>query len=56
VGATYTDPDVTYLFFVLFYSSTELHPIILPVNQFSRTVAQKTRSGVMKTFGRMRNV
>jgi len=38
-----------FCFFVLFlYSSTELRPI--PVNQFSRTIAQKTRSGVRKTL------
>jgi len=36
-GATYTGP-------VTFYSSTELQPI--PVNQCSRTLAQKTQSGV----------
>jgi len=52
VGATYTGP-VTFLFFVL-YSSTELQPI--PVNQFSHTITQKTRSGVRKALFRMRCV
>jgi len=51
----YTD-TVTYFSFFLFffYSSTELQPI--PVNQFYRTIAQKTRSGVRKTLLRMINV
>jgi len=35
-------------FFLVLYSSTELQPI--PGNQFSRKIAQKTRSGVRKTF------
>jgi len=39
-----------YCDFLFFYSSTELQPI--PLNQFSRTMVQKTRSGVRKThFG-----
>jgi len=41
-------------FFYFLYSSTELQPI--PVNQFSRTKAQKTQSGVRKTLLGMRNV
>jgi len=49
MGATYTG-TVTFcfiVFFVLFlYSSTQLQPI--PVNQISRTIAQKTRSGVRR--------
>jgi len=48
VGATYTGP-MTFL-----YSSTELQPI--PVNQFLRTIAQKTRSGARKTLLGTRNV
>jgi len=36
------------------YSSTELQPI--PVNQFSRIIAQTTRSSVKKTLLGMRNV
>jgi len=36
------------------YSSTELQPI--PVKQFSRTIAQKTRSGIRKTLFWMRNL
>jgi len=47
-GATYTGP-VTY-----FYASTKLQPI--PVIQCSRTIAQKTQSGVRKTLFGMRNV
>jgi len=42
------------IFCLFFYSSTELQPI--PVNQFSRTVAQKTRSGIRKTLFGMRSV
>jgi len=34
--------------FVFFYSSTELQPI--PVNKFSRTIAQKTPFSVRETF------
>jgi len=50
---------VLWLFYSFFfcsflYSSIELQP--KPVNQFSRTIAQKTRSGVKKTLFRMRNV
>jgi len=41
--ATYTGP-VTFLY----YSSTELQPIA--INQFSRTVAQNTRSGVRNSW------
>jgi len=48
-GATYTG-TVTFVFcfFLFLYSSTELQPI--PVNQFSRTIAQKTRYSVRKTL------
>jgi len=49
VGATYTG---TVTFFSFYYIL--LQPI--PVNQFSRTIAQKTRSGVRKTLFAMRNV
>jgi len=45
VVATYAG-TVLFMFFCFFYSSTELQPI--PVIQFSRTIAQKTRSGVRK--------
>jgi len=45
---------VLWLFVLFFYSSTELQP--LPVNQLSRTIAQKTRSGVRKTLLGMSNV
>jgi len=44
----------TYGYCFFLYSSTDLQPI--PVNQFSRTIAQKTRSGVRKTPFWMRNV
>jgi len=53
VGATYGSSDLVQ-FFLFFYSSTELQPI--PVNHFSRTKAQKTRSGVRKTLLGIRNV
>jgi len=43
-----------FFIFLFFYSSTELQPIL--VNQFLRTIAQKTRSGVRKTLLGMRNV
>jgi len=39
---------VTFLVFCFFYSSTELQPT--PVNQFLRTIGQKTRFGVRKTL------
>jgi len=44
----------TQVLWLFFYSSTELQPI--PVNQFSRTIPQKTHSGVRKTLLGMRNV
>jgi len=40
--------------FLFFCSLTELRPI--PMNQFSRAIAQKTRSGVRKTLLGIRNV
>jgi len=55
VGVAYTGTSCDWFFiFSDLYSSTELQPI--PVNQFTRTIAQKTRSGVRKTLLGMRNV
>jgi len=48
-----SDPDKVGLGRMI-YSSTKLQP--MPVNQFSCTIAQKTRSGVRKTLLGMRNV